>query len=140
MTRTRRAEVRKTPSSLKTMSVSEFVRGGLYDAAESTIVVTHGEPLGMWVPRGQYEALVGMNGTFYGATSSFSTPTADSGSQTHSVMSATALRGSGPVGVTAETISQAVEAAVFKATRHFEESTERTITRLMNEQKGNTNG
>jgi hypothetical protein len=72
MTRSRRKEVRKTPSSLKTMTVSEFVRGGLYDIDESTVVVTHGEPMGMWIPRGQYETLMGVNGTYYASSTSTS--------------------------------------------------------------------
>lgn len=33
------------------MTVSDFVRGGLYDTSETTYVMTHGEELGVWIPR-----------------------------------------------------------------------------------------
>lgn len=79
MTRSRRAAVRQTPSSLSTVTVSDFVRGALYDIDKPTVVMTHGEPVGMWIPRGQYETLVGTSGFYYGssnlvATTMASTP------------------------------------------------------------------
>lgn len=65
MSRSRRVELRKTETPLPTMTVSDFVRGGIYDVQEQTMILTHGEPLGTWIPRGQ-------SATYYAANS---TPT-----------------------------------------------------------------
>ena len=35
------------------MTVSEFVRGGIYNLSQDTIIMSHGTELGRWTPRGQ---------------------------------------------------------------------------------------
>jgi len=116
-----------TPPAIATISVSAFVRGGLYNITEPTVVMSHSDELGTWYPRGQGVAANYMLSTSH-MTSSLGPVTSNS------------LVGRGNETLTNDTISLAVEAAVMKATQHLEESTTRTITRLMNEQKGNTSG
>lgn len=43
----------KTPPAIPTISVSEFVRGGLYQLDKPTTVMSHSEELGTWYPKGQ---------------------------------------------------------------------------------------
>lgn len=71
MSRSRRASLRKTPTSLNTMTISDFVRGGVYDLKEATVIVTHGEPLGMWTPRDKYEAALAYQATTTDGTTSY---------------------------------------------------------------------
>jgi len=59
-----KASVRNTtPPAINTMSVTEFVRGGLYDIDTPTTVVSHGNELGTWYPRGQ-----GVTANYYAAS------------------------------------------------------------------------
>lgn len=133
MSRSKRASstLRSTTSpSIPTVSVSEFVRGAIYDLTEPTMVMSHSTELGTWYPRGQ-----GVSANYF-ASSTSSTPTLDFTGSSNVMLGST----SATAPLTSQTISAAVEAAVMKATQHLEESTTRTITRLMNEQKGNTSG
>lgn len=83
MPRSRKVSARtSTPPSVKTVSVSEFVRGGIYDITEPTVVMSHSTELGTWYPRGQgmtsvyYSASSGLP-TVYGNTMNAPTTTAD---------------------------------------------------------------
>ena len=51
-----------TPPAVNTISVSEFVRGGLYSLERPTVVMSHSAELGTWYPRGQ-----GVTTNYYGA-------------------------------------------------------------------------
>lgn len=81
------------------MSVSDFVRGGLYDIQQPTVVMTHGEPMGMWVPRGQYE-------NFYGSVMNTTSSTPDWNTAT------IAMASSSPLLRSASTVPDPIRAAV----------------------------
>lgn len=60
-----------TPPEVKSIGVREFLRGGIYNLDEPTVVMSHSDVIGTWVPRGQ-----GLTATYYASSST--TPTMDS--------------------------------------------------------------
>jgi hypothetical protein len=116
-----------TPPEVKSMGIREFMRGGVYDLKEPTVIMSHSDVMGTWVPRGQ------------GVTANYASVLSATASSLP-MASSTSSFSSGNTALTAESISQAVESAVLKATQRLEDSTTQTITRLMNERKGDTSG
>lgn len=107
-----------TPPAIKTVGVREFMRGGIYDITEPTVVMSHSDELGTWYPRGQ-----GMTANYMAS----STPTLN--------MSPAAAAMAGSASFTG-VIESAVEAAVRRATEHLQSPTTSTTTKG----EGNTNG
>lgn len=84
--RTTRAALRSTtPPPFPTISVSEFMRGGLYGLVEPTTVMSHSKVVGTWYPEGQ-----GMTASYYHSST---TPSPDSSTLTSSVMTGSASSG-----------------------------------------------
>ena len=92
-----------TPPALNSIGVREFMRGGIYNLKQPTTVMSHSDEMGVWLPRGQYEALLSANGTYYASSTSTLSPTI-----TGDVLTSSVLRGTTSSAVNVDALNDAV--------------------------------
>lgn len=87
---TRSVKQASTSAPFPTMSVSEFMRGGLHSLKQPTTIMSHSEVKGTWYPEGQ-----GMSAVYYSGNIS-STPAPDANAAMGSTFTSSPLRGFTP--------------------------------------------